>query len=116
MDETEVKMLYILDIILRLLKHAITWIGVCVCFYFSMQAVQSLAGKTTTNNVFFSLFADLKINEWLGFVIGSGGAIYGGIQRARVIRLKNHSKNAIEDLQDSIRELKQKGAIMKDEE
>lgn len=116
MEETEVKVLYILDTIFRLLKHAITWTGICVCFYFSMKAVQSLAGKTTTNNVFLSLFADLKINEWLGFVLGSGGAVYGGIQRARVIGLKKHSQNTIEELQNSIRELKQKSAIIKEEE
>jgi hypothetical protein len=53
--------------------------------YFLFDAVKDFSGETTVANVLIRLVADLKINQWIGYIVGGGGLIYG---RARTRQLK----------------------------
>ena len=106
-DQSTAKFMYIAEKLFAILKLIITWGGICLCFYFAMKAVQSFAGKTTSNSFFFSLFTDLKINQWFGFAVGGGGVIYGQHYRHREKKLKNNYNKSLTELKGKYKELKE---------
>jgi hypothetical protein len=81
--------------IASVLNNLIKWGGIVAIFYFLSQGIDSLAGKNTISNIAISLFADLKINQYLSYAIGFGGTGYGLVQR-------NLRRSTIKRLQGNI--------------
>jgi hypothetical protein len=42
--------------------------------------IECLAGKNTNSNLSLSLITDIKLNEWVAYLIGGGGVLYGKAQ------------------------------------
>ncbi len=67
--------------IVSVINNLIKWGGLATVFYFLSTSIDSLAGEFTTSNIAISLVSDLKINEYLAYVLGAGGVGYGYLQR-----------------------------------
>jgi hypothetical protein len=62
-------------------NNLIKWVGVVAVFYFLSRGIDSIAGQNTIANIAISLVSDLKINQYLAYALGLGGAGYGVAQR-----------------------------------
>ena len=102
----------IVTIILALIKYG-SFVTVAFIFYLT---VDSLAGKITDANIFFSLLVDIKdrIGWWAVFIFGCIGWAYG-ISRAKLLK-KYISRNndRIDMLEKTINPKKQSSGISKD--
>jgi hypothetical protein len=67
--------------------------------YFFFDAVKAFSGETTIANVLVRLVADLKINQWLGYAVGGGGLLYGGVCTRQLKRTRKEHADYIRELE-----------------
>jgi hypothetical protein len=56
--------------VVRLLSTGIKWLALFGMVYCFFDAVKAFSGETMMANVLIGLVADLKINQWLGYLVG----------------------------------------------
>ena len=84
--------------IFSVLNNLIKYGCLVFLFRYGYLSIQALAGQETNSKIILQLLSDLKINQYLSYVIGGGGFAYGYAQR----RLK---KQTIIKLHDRIEKL-----------
>jgi hypothetical protein len=85
--------------VVRVLSTGIKWaalFGMVYCFF---DAIKAFSGETTAANILIRLVADLKINQWLGYLLGGGGLIYGGIRTRQLKRTRKDHADYIRQLE-----------------
>lgn len=87
--------------IVAVANNFLKWGGIVLIFYFLDHSIAALAGKNTSSDIAVSLITDFKINKYLGYAIGGGGALYGYGQ-------KELRRKTIERLHGQIKILEEK--------
>ncbi|MDR1250672.1 MAG: hypothetical protein LBK62_00740 [Treponema sp.] len=85
--------------VVRVLSTGIKWAALVGIAYLLFDAVKSFSGETTEANILIGLIADLKINQWLGYVVGGGGLLYGGIRTWQLKRTRKDHAGYIRKLE-----------------
>lgn len=49
--------------------------------YVSYLAIKELAGQETMANIVVNFMTDIKVNQWLAYIVGGSGVGYGYVQR-----------------------------------
>ena len=75
--------------------------AVCFCVYWFTDAIKAFAGNETDANILMDILFDLRANQWIGFIFGGGGLIYGAIRNKQL-------KNTRKTMGDHIRKLEKK--------
>jgi hypothetical protein len=75
-----------------IINSGIIWVGIVFCVFYLSQALISFAGQQTNANILISLIADLKANQWFGYIVGGTGIGYGALQHN--LRKKNITRLA----------------------
>jgi hypothetical protein len=86
-------------LVVRVLSTGIKWVALVIMAYFLFDAVKSFSGETTVANVLVKLATDLKINQWLGYVVGGGGLIYGGVRTRQLKQTRKDHAEYIKELE-----------------
>jgi hypothetical protein len=90
------RFLSIVDLCSRTFTQLVKWGGITSCFYFAYKAIASLSGNDTIANVAVTFVTDLKINQWLCYLIATvcGGWAFGErrLRRKRTTALHRRNK------------------------
>jgi hypothetical protein len=81
--------------VISIFNNICKWGAIVLIFRYGYLSVEALSGFKTESNIAIKLITDIKLNQWLAYVIGVGGFVYGGSQN----RLK---KTTVERLQARI--------------
>lgn len=74
--------LFFFDRVFRLIDRTVPWCGAIGLAYVAIYLpVRDGGGGETTINVALKLLGDFKANEWLAYIFGGGGILYGMSQR-----------------------------------
>jgi hypothetical protein len=85
--------------VVRLLSTGIKWLALFGMVYCFFDAVKTFSGETTAADILIRLVADLKINQWLGYLVGGGGLIYGGIRTRQLKKTRKEHADYIRKLE-----------------
>lgn len=100
------KMGIITDAAVSVVNNMVKWGGLLGISYFVYRTIQSIAGQQTVANIAINLISDLKINQWIAYVIGISGIGYGCMQkRIKKITIEHLSrrKEELETMLDNRR-------------
>ena len=70
-----------LDLLEVALRVGIPWGVGALCVLWISRSVDGLAGRHTYADVGFRLLADIRVGEWVAYILGTGGVAYGLRQR-----------------------------------
>ena len=62
-------------------NHTVKWVGLVGLGYITHLVVSDLAGQETMANIVVNFMTDIKVNQWLAYIVGGTGAVYGLKQR-----------------------------------
>jgi hypothetical protein len=99
MDYKLAKLGHVCKSVTRILTTAIKYGCVLGMGYFFFDAVKHFVGEETSANILVQLIADLKINQWLGYVVGGGGVIYGGVRTNQLKQTRKKHAEHIKQLE-----------------
>jgi hypothetical protein len=97
-----VKSVNIINAVVKLGKTLIIVGGIVAIAYFTMNTIKILAGKTTIADIMFSFLADLKINQWLAYMVGGSGVLYGTVQSKLKAKTTKRFARRINELETQI--------------
>ena len=75
------KISLITEAIVSVINNTVKWAGLSFIGYITYLIIKELAGQQTVAKIALSFMTDIKINQWLAYVVGIGGVGYGCIQR-----------------------------------
>lgn len=79
--------LFQIDANARVLSTLIRVSGACVIFYFGYLSIKSLSGRETLAKFIVDWATDLKLNQWMAWLLSGGMGI--GWARERKLRIKH---------------------------
>ena len=85
--------------IVSVVNNMVKWGGLLGISYFVYRTIQSLAGEHTIANIAIRIITNLKINQWLAYVIGIAGIGYGCMQKRSRKRTIEHLSERKEELE-----------------
>lgn len=62
-------------------NNLVKWAGLCGLGFISYLAIKEMAGQETMANIVVNFMTDIKVNQWLAYIVGGCGAGYGVAQR-----------------------------------
>jgi p-aminobenzoyl-glutamate transporter AbgT len=60
-----------------IIHRAIPWAGVALIAYFAYLSIRVLAGQETFARIVVRFLADFRVNEYVAYLFGIGGIVYG---------------------------------------
>jgi len=70
--------------------------------YFLYKSLDSLAGRETISNIGIKILTDMKVNQWLAYLLGGGGVIYGRSQNKLRKKDIGRYSSRVKDLESRI--------------
>ena len=95
-DASRVRLVTIVEIS-RLLRHIVSWFGVCIVSFIGYLCIKELAGKTTMAEIFLQFIGKAYVSQCVMGLFGTCGIAYGigqrNLRRKTVRRLEGRLSN-----------------------
>lgn len=92
----------------------IRWGALVFIAYFFYKSIASLSGLETKANIVLNFLSDIKVNQWLAYILGFGGLFYGIGQRKSRHKIIKKTSGHIEKLEKRLNSIRQSSLLNHD--
>lgn len=90
------------------------WGALVLISYFFYKGVSSFSGLDTNANIVLNFLSDIKVNQWIAYILGFGGLFYGVGQRKSRHKIIKKTSGHIEKLEKSLNSIRQSSLLNHD--